>query len=166
MKVVRMALLLGTSLVLQHSLLVYLRVAGVSPDLLLLLAVAGGIVGGRERGAVVGFAAGLAADLLSQTPFGLSSLAFGLVGYGVGTLQAALIRLAWWIPLATGMAASAAGVLLYGLLGALMGQSYLLAPELVALAAVVGALNAVLVPVVVRAMAWALPADTEQTFVR
>lgn len=163
---VRLSMVLVAALVAQHSVLVNIRVTGVSPDLLLLVAVAGGIAGGRERGAVVGFAAGLAADLLAQTPFGLSSLTFGLVGYGVGTLQAGVIRLAWWIPLATGLAASTAGVLLYALLGSLLGQTHLLRPELVGLAAVVGVLNAVLVPVVVRVVSWALSGEREQAFAR
>lgn len=162
----RVAALLLLALVLQHSLLVDVRVAGVSPDLLLLVAIGGGIVGGRERGAVVGFAAGLVADLLAQTPFGLSSLTFGLVGYGVGTLQAGVLRLTWWIPLLTGMAATAAGVMMYALLGALLGQGYLLRPELAGLAAVVGLLNAGLVPVVVRATGWALSAGPDQAFAR
>lgn len=162
----RVAALLLLALVLQHSLLVDLRVAGVSPDLLLVVAIAGGIVGGRETGAVVGFAAGVAADLLAQTPFGLSSLTFGLVGYGVGTLQAGVLRLTWWIPLLTGLAASAAGVMVYGLLGALLGQGYLLRPDLAGLAAVVGLLNALLVPVVVRATGWALSSESDQAFAR
>lgn len=162
----RMALVLLVALIVQQSLLVNLRVAGVSPDLLLLLAVGGGIVAGRERGTVVGFAAGLVADLLAQTPFGLSSLTFGLVGYAVGTLQAAVIRLAWWIPLLTGLAASAAGVLLFALLGSLLGQAHLLRPDLVGLAAVVGLLNAVLVPAVVRSLAWALQDDADPAFAR
>lgn len=162
----RVSLLLLAALVVQHSVLVNLRVAGVSPDLLLLLAVAGGIVGGREQGAVAGFAAGLVADLLAQTPFGLSSLTFALVGYAVGTLQAGMIRLAWWIPPLTGLAASVGGVMLYAMLGALLGQGHLLQPDLIGLAAVVGLLNAALVPVVVRAMAWALPRESEQAFAR
>ncbi|MEO6121361.1 MAG: rod shape-determining protein MreD [Acidimicrobiales bacterium] len=162
----RLFLLVVAALVVQHSLLVNLRVAGVRPDLLLVMAVAAGIVGGRERGAVVGFAVGVAADLLAQTPFGLSSLTFALIGYGVGTVQAGVIRLAWWIPLLTGLAASAAGVLLYGFLGALLGQAGLMRPGLVGLAVVVGALNAALVPFVVRAVAWASPSEGDQAFAR
>jgi hypothetical protein len=57
-------------------------------------------------------------------------------------------------------------VLLYALLGSLLGQAHLLRPELVGLAAVVGMLNAVLVPVVVRVMSWVLSGEREQAFAR
>lgn len=164
--VARSTLLLLGALIVQNSALVNLRVAGVSPDLLLLAAVAGGIAGGRERGAVFGFAAGVVADLMAQTPFGLSALTFALVGYAVGTLQAGVIRLAWWIPVLTGLAASVGGVLLYAVLGSLLGQGALLRPELVGLALVVGLLNSALVPAVVKATAWALPGESEQAFAR
>jgi len=163
---VRVALVLLGALVAQQAVLSQVRVAGVGPDLLLLVAVAAGVAGGPEAGAVVGFAAGVAADLLIQAPFGLSSLAFGLVGYGVGTLQAGVIRLAWWIPPATALAASAAGVLLYGLLGGLLGQAGMLRSELAGLAGVVGLLNAPLVPLATRAVRWALAGGREAALAR
>lgn len=160
----RMALVLLAALVLQRSVFVHARLADVGPDLLLLIAVTAGIVRGPERGAVVGFVAGLVADLFVQTPLGLSALAFGLVGYGVGTLQTSVIRAAWWIPIVTGMAASAAGVVVYGVLGAILGQSHFVRPHLVVIAAGVGLLNAALVPVSAWALAWALPADAEGVY--
>ena len=51
--------------------------SGSPPDLMLALAVAAGLAGGPERGAWVGFAAGLLADCFLQTPLGLSALVYG-----------------------------------------------------------------------------------------
>ncbi|MGH9165545.1 MAG: rod shape-determining protein MreD [Acidimicrobiales bacterium] len=162
----RLSMVVMGALILQRSLLVHVRLADVGPDLLLLVAVSAGIVGGPERGAVAGFAAGLVADLFVQTPLGLSALAFGLVGYGVGTLQASVIRLAWWIPILTGLAASAAGIVAYAVLGAILGQPQFVRPHLVVLAGGVGLMNAALVPVAVRALDWALATESDAAYAR
>ena len=45
----------------------------------------------------------------SRRPFGLSALTYALVAYVVGSLQDSVLRAAWWIPVATAAAASAAG---------------------------------------------------------
>lgn len=160
----RLLLVIFAGLTLHLSLFATIRIGDVRPDVLLLIAVAGGIAGGPERGAVVGFAAGIAADLFLHTPLGLSALAFSLVGFGVGTLQSSVIRAAWWIPPATASVASTAGILLYALLGALIGRPEFLEPRVLVVAAGVGAANAVLSPALVPVMAWALPTETERSF--
>ena len=40
------------------------------------------MLAGSERGAVVGFVAGLLTDLFLQTPMGLSALTYSVVGFG------------------------------------------------------------------------------------
>lgn len=160
----RLALVLFVGLTLHLSLFATIRVGAVRPDVLLLMAVAGGIAGGPERGAVVGFAAGIVADLFLHTPLGLSAMAFSLVGFAVGTLQSSVIRAAWWIPPATTCLASTGGILLYALLGALIGRPEFLEPRVLMVAAGVGAANAVLAPAVVPVMAWALPRETDRSF--
>lgn len=160
----RLAFVIFVGLTLHLSLFASLRLGEVRADVLLLMAVAGGIAGGPERGAVVGFLAGITADLFLHTPLGLSALAFSLIAFAVGTLQQGVIRAAWWIPPATAGVASAAGIALYGLLGALIGRPEFLQPRLLAVAAGVGAANALLITPLVRVMAWALPADVERSF--
>ena len=158
----KLPLLLLVALVLHQSLFAGIRIAEVRPDLMLLVAVACGVAGGPERGAVIGFAAGLLTDLLVQTPLGLSALTFSLVGFAVGTVQSTIIRSAWWIPAITAFWASVAGVLLYALLGAIVGQDQFLQPDLVVTAAIVGAVNSVLAPLLVTAANWALTAGPER----
>ena len=152
----RLPLVLVMALVVHQSLFADVRLADVRPEIMLLVAVTAGIVGGPERGAVIGFVCGLLTDLFVQTPLGLSALTFSLVAFAVGTVQSSVIRSAWWIPPVTAFLASAAGILLYALMGAIIGRSQFLRPQTLVVAAVIGAVNAVLAPMAVRALGWAM----------
>lgn len=86
----RLAVVLVVATVLQAGVLSHLRIAGAAPDLLLVIAIAGGLVAGETRGALGGFFAGLAIDLITWgRPFGLAVLVFTLVGWGCGRLRTA-----------------------------------------------------------------------------
>ena len=151
----RLPLMLLVALLLQTSVLVRLRVFGVMPDFMLLIAVAAGITAGPTRGAGLGFAAGMVIDLFLPTPLGLSALVFTLVGYGVGVANTGVIRSAWYIPMLTAGAGSMAGVTLYAVAGSMLGER-MLTGHLVTIAVVVGVSNAVLAPVAVRLVGWSL----------
>lgn len=151
---VRVTLALALTLLVHLTLLSRLRIDNVRPDALLLAAIVAGLVAGPERGAIVGFAAGVLADFFLQTPFGLSALAFCLVGFAVGSVQAGILRSAWWIAVVTALGASAAGTVLYAVLGAMVGQSEFVSPRLPLIAALVGVMNAALAPAAVRLMTW------------
>ena len=89
---------------------------------MLLLPIAAGYVAGPERGAVFGFAVGIAADLFLPTTFGLSALVGCLLGFGVGFATAGLVRSSWWLPPVVAAAATAAGLAAYAILGAVLGD--------------------------------------------
>ena len=76
--VARTALVLFAALVLQLGLFDQLRVFSVHAELLLAVAVATAVAWGAERGAIVGFAAGLLTDLILPGRFGVTALAYGL----------------------------------------------------------------------------------------
>jgi rod shape-determining protein MreD len=151
---VRTSLVLVTALTLQLGFATRLGVFGVQGDLLLLVAISAGVAAGPDRGAAIGFAAGIAYDLMLQTPFGLSALSYALVAYFVGSLQDSVLRAAWWIPVATATAGSGLGVILYGVFGTVLGDD-LVGLSLLRTAAVVAVLNTVAAPLVVKAMRWA-----------
>jgi rod shape-determining protein MreD len=153
---VRIPLVTIAALVLQASLFAELRVFGVAADLMLLLAVVAGIVGGPERGAIVGFVAGITFDLLLSTPFGMSALAYTLVGYAVGLAQSTVLKSSRWIPILTAAAGSAAGVFVYVLVAAAVGQTSLLEGRALTVAGVVGVLNGLISLAMIPAMRWAL----------
>ena len=160
----RVPLILFAALILQTSLLEGLREAGVPTDALLLVAVAGAAVAGPERGAIIGFVAGLVADLFLQTPLGLSALAFSVVGFAVGVLSGNVIRAAWWIMPVTAFVGSVVGVAAYAFIGAMVGQPHLVRPSLAWTALAVGLVNVPLSIPVGRAMTWALGPGSDRTY--
>ncbi len=133
-----------------------LRFFGVAADVMLLLAIAAGIAAGAERGAAFGFVAGLLADCFLQTPFGLSALTYSLVAYGVGAFQATILHTGRWIPMLTTLVASVLGIVLFALVGLVLGQDQLVSARLITVAGIVGLLNSLLSPVAVRLLRWAV----------
>jgi rod shape-determining protein MreD len=113
-----------TALLLQVDFVNRLRLPGGHPDLVLLGFVSLALVGGPAYGAVVGFAAGLAADLVPPADHTIGRLAFvyALVGYLAGLLEDAEERS---VLAAIGIVAvgSAASVLLFAGVGALLGDA-------------------------------------------
>lgn len=152
----RLPPVLLVAVLLHTAVFPQLRLFGVAADVLLLVAIAGGMSAGPDWGAALGFAAGLLADCFLQTPFGLSALTYSLVGYGVGAFQATVLHQGRWITLVTALVASALGVALFAAIGTVLGQDHLVALRLLGIAAVVAALNAVLAPAAVRVLRWAV----------
>ena len=68
--------LMAVLAIIQTAILPRFPIAGVEPQLLVLVARAGGLLRGLEEGLVWAFIAGIWVDLFSLTPLGLSSLAF------------------------------------------------------------------------------------------
>ena len=124
LRAARLGLVVVLCLTVQTTWLAELRPFGETGDLLLLLTIAAGMAGGPLRGAVVGFIAGMAIDLVLLTPFGLSALAYLAVGYAVGTVHDGVLRSAPWIPLVVTFVASAIGIIFYVMLGQLVGQQF------------------------------------------
>lgn len=162
----KVPLIVAAALILHQSVLAAIRIVEVRPELTLLVAVAAGLVAGSERGAVVGFLAGLLTDVFLPTPLGLTALTFALVAFAVGMVQSSIVRSAWWITPVVAFLASAAGVLLYVLLGAILGRSQFVGLHALVVAGVAGGLNAVLSPLVVKAMAWAMTEPSEGAYAR
>jgi len=154
----RVPLLLVSALAVHLTIFSVLRIAGAAPDVMLLVAVAGGLVGGPVRGAVLGFTAGIAIDVFLRTPMGLSALVFTLVGYLVGVVSTGVLTPSWYLPVVTASIASAAGVVLYALVGAVLGEP-MVSRRLVTIVGVVAVGNAILAVPVIRAVTWAMGDD-------
>ena len=161
MNALRSGLALVTLLILQTTLLADLPLFGVRADAVLLFAVAAGILYGADRAAIVGFAVGFGYDLLvSQTPLGLYALTYCLIGYAVGTIQGSVLRSSWWIPIATAFGASAAGVMLFAVLGTVLGQEGMMGDRLLRIVLIVAVVNAALVQPALRVLRWVLPVES------
>jgi rod shape-determining protein MreD len=124
----KVIVLVLAGIVVQTSIGADLRVDGVAPDLMLLLAICAGLLGGSRQGVLVGFACGLLSDLwLADTPIGLAALTFCLVGYGVGALRSAVLPEGWiTIPVLV-FVFTAVGVIGFVGIGELVGQAQLVA---------------------------------------
>jgi rod shape-determining protein MreD len=123
----RIVLVLVVAILIETALGSDLRVAGVAPDLMVLVTICAGLTGGAEAGAWVGFWAGLLTDLfLTSTPLGLSALTYCLVGAAVGALRAAVLPDFWLIKPAAALIGTVVAVLLWVTLGDVLGQSQLL----------------------------------------
>ena len=158
MTAARSAVVLFFVLVFQTSLLADLTPFGVRADIVLLFAIAAGITGGPDRGAVAGFAAGLGFDLLVVgTPVGLYALAYCLTGYAVGTMQDGILRASWWIPVASAIGASVVGVTLFAFIGTVLGQDDFVNGRLLRVAIVVALVNGALVLPALRVARWVTP---------
>lgn len=158
----RTALVIVVALMLQVTLFARFSYEGARPDIMILLAIMAGYRLGPERGAIVGFAAGLSFDVLLSTPLGLSAFVYTIVGYSVGAATAGMVRTSRWAPPAIAAIGSAVGMVLYALVGAVLGEPTLSGPSLASIVVLVAAVNALLSPLAVRAISWAKTDDRDR----
>ena len=158
----RMPIVVFVLLVLQDAVLRGMRIDGVRPDFLLGVTIVAAVVGGPERGAVVGFAAGMVADLFVATPMGMSALVWSVLGYAIGNLQSAILpqgRAA--IPVTT-FVGSGAGIVLFAFAGAVLGQPGMVTPRLLPIVLVVAVLNSLVSVPLARFVGWALSGGPDE----
>lgn len=153
----RWTLIVSVALVLQIGLATQIRLHGVHPDLLLLVTICAGIVGGPGTGTGVGFACGLLFDLFLPGRLGVTALSYLLVGYASGIAGESIARPNRWTAGGIVVVASCAGTLLYATIGQLLGQRSLTDPNLAAIVGIVAAFNAVLAVPVLAVCRWAEP---------
>jgi rod shape-determining protein MreD len=113
----------GTALVLQSVVVNPLPLPGGHPEIAIVCVIAFALAGGPAYGAVVGFAVGLAADVLppADHTLGRLALAYAVVGYLAGLVEDAeersVVMTVLLVALGTGVA-----IILYAGMGALLGD--------------------------------------------
>jgi rod shape-determining protein MreD len=151
---------------IHEGLLRGLRIDGVRPDILLGAAIVAGVVAGPEVGAVVAFVLEVLADLFVNTPFGLSALAACTVAFLAGSVRSSLgtnTRLA--VPTLTFLGSMAA-VVLWALVGTVLGLPALLHPHLITIALVVACVNLVVCAPLALLMRWVFVPEAERGYAR
>jgi rod shape-determining protein MreD len=148
MRSLRMLVLIVVVVLVQVTLFPHLRIAGVAPDLGLVVALAVGYHDGPEAGAIAGFVAGFGFDLFLETPLGLNALAYALVGYGVGIIEGGLLRSPRWLPSVLGVAGGLAGGLILIAIGVLAGVENVKGTYGVQTIAIAALYDALLAPIV------------------
>ncbi len=125
-----------------------MQVWGVHPEVMLLLTICAGLVGGPERGAGVGFFCGLLVDLTLHGSLGVTAFSLTVVGYFVGVVEETVIRATRLLSVMIAVVASIVGVLVFAALSELLGAHSLSDPKLWSIVAIVGVSNGLLcVPV-------------------
>jgi rod shape-determining protein MreD len=137
---------------LQTVVISQLRLFGASPDLVILCAVAAGLVGGPQRGMVAGFVFGLTYDLALTTPFGLWTLVLCLAGFVVGLTRNEAIRDNRWLQAGIVFVASAAVVVGYATVATIFGSEGIFTLTLIPTAIVVAIVNAALTAPALRVL--------------
>jgi rod shape-determining protein MreD len=155
MRPLRIFLLIVSLVVLQTALFPSLRVWDTGPDLLLLATIAVAYDRGPEAGASFGFVGGIAIDCFLSSPFGVSALAFSLVGYAVGVFQSGLIRASRWLTPVLGGFGGLLGGALWVAIAALAGQDELAQVETLRTILLAAAYDALLAPLVFPFARWA-----------
>lgn len=114
------------ALVVQVSVLARLQLPGAVPDLLLMVVIGLALVYGHVSGALIGFGAGLLADLAPPADHaaGRYALVLCVVGYLAGLAKPENGRLrSAFMPMAVVVAAAIGTTLLYAGVGALVGDT-------------------------------------------
>ncbi|MBV9660976.1 MAG: rod shape-determining protein MreD [Acidimicrobiales bacterium] len=123
----RITLLVLAVSVVQTALGSDLRIMGVAPDLMVVVVICAGLTGGAEAGAWVGFWSGLLMDMfLSSTPVGLSALTYCLVGASIGALKSSVLQEHRGLLPVAGFVGTAVAVMLFVVVGDVLGQTQLL----------------------------------------
>ncbi|KUK64518.1 MAG: Rod shape-determining protein MreD [Desulfotomaculum sp. 46_80] len=78
------------ALTLQVTVLDFFRVAGVKPDLVLIVIIFNSFLQGSKNGALWGFAAGFLVDISTGCYFGLNALTLAAAGYLAGEAKTGL----------------------------------------------------------------------------
>jgi rod shape-determining protein MreD len=137
---------------LQTTIMPHLAVWGVFPDLPLLVVVSWSLQRGGREGAVWGFIAGMIVDLFSGAPFGAATLSLTIVGFlsGIGQITAFQAHVA--LLLLVMFLATILYDLIFLLVILISGQTTAWLDNLFHIVLPSAALNALLTPVVLRAM--------------
>ncbi|MFQ5556289.1 MAG: rod shape-determining protein MreD [Acidimicrobiales bacterium] len=159
MTALKVGLVCVVALALQLTVFVDVHIDGVAPELLALVAVLAGSSAGADRGSVIAFGVGLLWDIYLPTPLGLAAISFALVAYAVGGLEAGLFHDTRVQVAVLAFVGTASTLVIYTVLGELVGQRGLVSGDLVRIVLVASLVNSVLAPFVAPAVQWAVRLD-------
>lgn len=114
------SLILTGAIVLQSTVLEVIAIAGVKPDLSLVILVFIAVQGGMMAGQISGFTAGLVQDFISVPPLGFYALVRTVIGFLFGRLRGSLLG----GPVILPVVLVAAATLLKGLLSWILGSVF------------------------------------------
>jgi rod shape-determining protein MreD len=147
-RVLAIAAVVVTALLLQSTVFADLRLLGVRPELLYLVTISVALLEGPNDGALTGFLAGLAQDFLLNEPKGITALTLTLVGYAVGMARTYITSPSPLLPTMIVGVGTAIGLGFYEVVSFLLGNLDASPVEAVRIALLAALYNAVLTPIV------------------
>lgn len=152
----RLSALVAGGVLIQLAVITQFRIFGVVPDVIPVLVVSIGLLGGATMGATTGFIAGFLIDLILIQTMGVSSLLLTIGGYSAGMLRELRDPVHPLTNSAVGAAASVFFTIGFGIVQFSLGQP---APHfwtMVWTTLLSGIYGALMAPLVFRAARWAL----------
>jgi rod shape-determining protein MreD len=146
-RVLAVAAVIVTALLIQSTIFAELRLLGVRPELLFLVTVVVAFLEGPGEGAVIGFVSGLAQDLLLNEPKGILALTLTLLGYTMGTLRQFIVSPSPFLPVVLVSLGTFAGVCFYAVVSFLLGNLDSSMGFAIRVAALSALYNAILTPI-------------------
>jgi len=151
----RLVLVVITLVVLETTIFRHLKVFDALPSLCLVATAAVAYEEGAQAGALFGFASGIAIDMFLSTPAGLSALAYGLTGYGLGVFQGGVVRESRGIAPVLAAAAGIVGGAIFVLVGGIAGEDGFFSLTSVKIVVVAALYDALVSPLVFWFVHWA-----------
>ncbi len=152
----RLSLLVGGGVLIQLAVITQFRIFGVVPDVIPVLIVSIGLLGGATMGATTGFIAGFLIDLILIQTMGVSSLLLTIGGYSAGMLRELRDPVHPLTNSAVGAAAAIFFTVGFGVMQFSLGQP---APEpwsMIWTTLLAGVYGALMAPLIFRAARWAM----------
>lgn len=152
----RLALVVGGGVLIQLAVITQFRFFGVVPDIVPVLVVSIGLLGGSTTGATTGFIAGFLIDLTLVQTMGVSSLLLTIGGYFAGRLRELYDPVHPLTSSAVGASAAVFFTVGFGIMQFSLGQP---APDPIAMLwqVLMSALwGALLAPLIFRVARWAM----------
>ena len=157
----RWIIVILSALVVQFAVVSQIRIFGVVPNILVVLALCAGLTGGPQRGAVVGWWCGFLFELPRFAhPVGLESLAYCLVAFAAAAAQQVVLQSGRLMTVAVVSVGSLLGLLLYAVEGELFGQHTLTNPSLWRILGVGALVGAATARIGIRVAGWADGAES------
>lgn len=118
---IRIALIVFVAVILQVSFFSYLSILGATPDIVGVVVVSLGLLGGGVTGAVCGFATGLLVDSVLLQTLGVSSLVLLTMGYLAGRYREGFELQGVLVPAALAGALTVAGASIFAAIQLMLG---------------------------------------------
>ena len=147
-RVVALAAVVITSILLQSSVFSQVKLLGAKPELLYIVTVLLALVEGPREGMIFGFLAGLSEDFFLNQPKGVTALTLTLLGYAIGLTRTYIVSASPILPTLLVVVGSFCAVCFYQVVRFLLGDMQLQTVEFFRVSLLSAVYDGLLTPIV------------------